>query len=315
MTTTQPIAAPLSKRHEKDTMMTRQVTLSDRFQIAFWRSVMGALALGGGKAVPKGRVQEHRYGPAALETLDHWQPAHNVPMLPVVVHIHGGGWIAGSKGRFYTKPLMKLADAGHPVFSLNYPLAPEAPHPEPLRALLRGLAWIKQTQGNGGAVHLVGDSAGGNLAMMLAILLSNPQILRIYDEPDPAALPKVLSVTSIYGVLDRISLQEDGFPGAGLFLRSYAGAAAVRPDFSIPMPITPMDLPTFAHLTRAFIAAGGKDRLARSSRLFFDRAVTDFPDVCYKLYPGADHGFFNFGTGSQSFGRDLIAFLSGENPS
>ncbi len=44
---------------------------------------------------------------------------------------------------------------------LNYPLAPETRHPEPLRALLRGLTWIKRTQSNGGAVHLIGDSAGG----------------------------------------------------------------------------------------------------------------------------------------------------------
>ena len=182
--------------------------------------------------------------------LDHWKAARAVPERAIVVHVHGGGWIAGSKGRFYTKPLMRLADAGHPVFSLNYPLAPETRHPEPLRALLRGLAWIKRTQSNGGAVHLIGDSAGGNLVMMLAIMAANPQILRGYDGMDPTALPEMLSVSSLFGLLDRISFQEDRFPGAGLFLRSYAGPAAIAPEFSTPMPITPLDLPTIARLPR-----------------------------------------------------------------
>jgi acetyl esterase/lipase len=226
------------------------------------------------------------------------------------VHIHGGGWIAGGKGRFYTRPLARLADAGHPVFSLNYPLAPESPHPEPLRALLRGLAWIRRTEANGGSVHLVGDSAGANLAMMLALLLSDPETLRLYDSSDPLTLPAILSVTSIYGVLDRISAQEDGFPGFALFLRSYAGPGAVLPTFPTTMPITPMDMPDLGRLPPAFIVAGGKDKLARSSRLFFDRAVKDAPDIRTKLYPGADHGFFNFGPGSAELGHDLAAFLS-----
>ncbi len=295
--------------------MPQKTSTKDRIQVGFWRGVMGALALGAGSAAPKGRVAEHRYGIGTLEVLDHWKAARAVPERAIVVHVHGGGWIAGSKGRFYTKPLMRLADAGHPVFSLNYPLAPETRHPEPLRALLRGLAWIKRTQSNGGAVHLIGDSAGGNLVMMLAIMAANPQILRGYDGMDPTALPEMLSVSSLFGLLDRISFQEDRFPGAGLFLRSYAGPAAIAPEFSTPMPITPLDLPTIARLPRAFFVAAGKNPLARSSRLFYDRTAPDFPDMRFKLYPGAAHGFFSFGTGSEELGRDLLAFLSESDPS
>ncbi len=151
--------------------------------------------------------------------------------------------------------------------------------------------------------------------MMLATMAANPLILRDYDGMDPAALPEVLSVSSLFGVLDRISFQEDRFAGAGLFLRSYAGPAAIAVEFSTPMPIAPLDLPTIARLPRAVIVAAGKDPLARSSQLFYDQTAPDFPNMRFKLYPGAAYGFFCFGTGNEELGRDLLAFLAGQGPS
>ena len=290
--------------------MTHSLTLREHLGVTFWRSAMGALALFGGKAVPRNRVSQHRYGPGPMEQLDRWQPAPGRALKPVVVHIHGGGWISGSKGRFYTRPLTALADQGHPVFSLNYPLGPKAAHPEALLALLRALAWIKSNHAQGHAIHLTGDSAGGHLAMMLAIMLSNPKILRLYDPIDSARLPNVLSAAPLYGVHDRISAVEDKFPGISLFLKSLAGPDVSKPGFRSPTPVMALDLPAFANLPRTFIVAGGKDPLARSSLLFFDRLKTTFPETRYKLYPGAAHGFFNFGTGSAELTQDLIAFLA-----
>lgn len=281
----------------------------DRVTVLAWRRLlMPFLELVGGSAAPVGRVSEQRYGALPDETLDVIAPPAAVARRLPVVFVHGGGFIAGSKGRFYHRPLLQLADAGHPVFSLNYPLAPERPHPHMLRSLLAGLAWIAREHG-AREVHLVGDSAGGNLATMLGLMLANPELLQRFDASDPAALPAVRSITSLYGVMDRLSFIADGFPSARLFLTSYAGAAALDPQRAPVLPVTPMDLGEFAILPRTFVVGAGKDKLARSSQLWAERLRQRFTQVTYKVYEGAAHGFFSFGAGSAEVLADLLRFL------
>jgi acetyl esterase/lipase len=283
--------------------------LGEKIKVILWRMIMGMLSLLAGKRMPKGRTRTHRYGTLRDEELDAISPAPTADARAVVVHIHGGGWITGSKGRFYTKPLLNLAEAGHPVFSINYPLAPEHPHPQALHSCLQALAWIKRTYPAHQRVHLIGDSAGGNLAMMLGILLANPNMLQGLDGIDPATLPTVISISSLYGVLDRTTWIADGFPGAGIFLKSYAGPGADAPDFKASVPVTPMDMPDFAHLPPTFIVGASQDKLLRSSETYSAHLRQRFQQVTYKVYPGAAHGFFNFGKQSDALGIDLLGFL------
>jgi acetyl esterase/lipase len=78
-------------------------------------------------------------------------------------------------------------------------------------------------------------------------------------------------------------------------LRSYAGQAALAADVAPHLAVTPMDL-TFDSVPPTFIAAGSKDRLARSSQVCASRFQRQSLDVDYKVYEGARHGFFTFDT-------------------
>lgn len=285
------------------------LSFTDRLTIWAWRHVlMPGITLIGGSSPPRGRVVEQRYGALPDETLDVIAPAPGVAPRTPVVFIHGGGWVCGSKGYFYHRPLLKLADAGYPVFSLNYPLAPERPHPYMLRSLLAALAWLVREHGVR-EVHLVGDSAGGNLATMLGLALANPELLARVDTIDPATVPVVRSITSLYGVMDRFTFREDGFPSARLFLQAYAGVAALDATSTLAPPVTPMDLGPFANLPPTFIVAGSKDQLARSSKVWAEHLRTRFSQVRYQVYEGASHGFFCFGAGSTALSDDLQRFL------
>ncbi len=267
--------------------------------------------IGGGR-YPAGRLTEQRYGSLPDETLDFLKPAANAngPQKTAVVHIHGGGWVSGSKGKFYAKPLLKLANAGYPVFSLNHPLAPEHPHPFILRSLLQALAWIKKADPTYQSIHLLGDSAGGNLAMMLGLMLANPPLLKLVDALDPALLPAVKSIIPIYAPLERFSWIEDGFPSATTFLKSYAGEKALDKDHLPPIPVMPMDFPHIEKLPPTFIAAGSKDKLLRSSQMYAEYLRKNFGQVDFNIYEGANHGFFNFGTQSDEVGNDILKFLA-----
>lgn len=289
--------------------MATPLSLTDRLTVFAWRRLlMPFITLIGGSSAPRGRVSEQRYGTLPDEVLDVIASVPGVAPRTPVVFIHGGGFIAGSKGYFYNRPMLRLADAGHPVFSLNYPLAPERPHPYMLRSLLAGLAWIARTHGVCD-VHLIGDSAGGNLATMLGLMIANREVLPRFDSIDPATLPAIRSITSLYGVMDRFTLIEDGFPSARLFLTAYAGMAALDTHRPPAIPVTPMDLGDFAILPRIFVVAGSKDKLARSSKIWAEHLQRRFSHVQYKVYTGADHGFFSFGTGSVELSDDVVRFL------
>ena len=82
-----------------------------------------------------GSVTNHRYGKLRDETLQFIPRKPGTAERAPVIYIHGGGWIAGKK-ELYTGDLFFLADQGHPVFNIEYPLAPEHPHPAILRSLL-----------------------------------------------------------------------------------------------------------------------------------------------------------------------------------
>lgn len=282
-----------------------------RAMVALWRHCLVPLFGLRGMGAPPGRVVERRYGDRRDEVMDVYAPNSSAPALSPVVFIHGGGWISGSKGRFYHRPLLGLAAAGHQVFSLNYPLAPESPFPGPLRSLLQALVALRREHG-AARVHLAGDSAGGNLATMLGLLLESPELLHAVNGTPSldGPLPQVVSVASIYGVMDRTSLVEDGFPSARLFLESYAGKSAL-PERTPPVPITPMDIPSLVSRTPTFIGAGTKDKLGRSSRIYADHLGAHGAAVTYKTYLGADHGFYCFaGAQGDALRADVLHFFS-----
>jgi len=281
------------------------ITFKDKAGVFFWRNMMMPLiATIGGKKYPSGTLKEFAYGDLKDEKLDFIAPSDSSKKRLAIVHIHGGAWVAGSKGNFYSKPLMRFSDAGYPIFSLNYPLAPEQQHPYLLRSLLKALVWIKKNYAEYDTIHLIGDSAGGNLAMMLGIYLSNPELLKILDTVNSNDLPKVKSIVDIFGVNDRMSWVEDGFPSAKLFNKVYAENTATP-----KIPLFPMDFEHIENLPPLYIVGAGNDKLLRSSKIWFEHISKSFKDVQFKIYEGAAHGFFSFGKGCEELSDDMLVFF------
>jgi len=255
-------------------------------------------------------VVQHRYGAHPDERLEFIEPRPGSPARAPLVYIHGGGWIAGKK-EFYTNDLGFLADEGYPIFNLEYPLAPEHPHPNILLSLLSALHWIRDRHPEYETMHLMGDSAGGNLAMMLAILTANPELIDDLEGSYAPRTPRPLSAISLYGVLDRLSWIEHRFPGSKVMLRSYGGDEAFEVEVGAELALTPMDL-DFESLPPSFILAGSADQLAESSRLCGETLQKRHERVETKVYEGEGHGFFNRGgrPASQELRRDILDFLS-----
>lgn len=135
-----------------------------------------------GKQVPNGvfEVLNQQYIPQDKSAnLDVYYPSlvnGTAQVLPVIVWIHGGGWVAGSKDQManYCKI---LAAKGYCVAAIDYTLAPEANYPIPLKQTQRSLQYLmvnaKRFHIDTNRFILAGDSGGAHIAAQSANIIYN----------------------------------------------------------------------------------------------------------------------------------------------
>ena len=176
------------------------------------------------------RFDDIRYGPDPKENvLDVYRPKTAEGKLPVIVSVHGGGWVYGDK-ELYQHYCMSLAQRGFAVVNFTYRLAPETKYPAPLEDTNRVIAWMFENQEgyqlDMGNVFMVGDSAGGHLAGLYAAICTNPEYAANYDFQVPYGfVPKALGLNCVaysplgempvIGNSDDEELMEDFLPEKG----------------------------------------------------------------------------------------------------
>lgn len=97
------------------------------------------------------------------------------PFLGLIIDIHGGGWFRGDK----TKDAdwaERLASLGYQVLVPNYRLTPEVYYPEPLADMTSLMDWVLKSEFNQMPIGVVGSSAGGNMAVEMAIKYGIPAV-------------------------------------------------------------------------------------------------------------------------------------------
>lgn len=119
--------------------------------------------------------------------LDVYYPEGTQEKLPVIIDIHGGGWMYGDKE--LNKPYcLTLAKRGNVVFNMSYRLFPNATPDEQLRDISKALTWIYENLDNypcdKSSICLTGDSAGGMLAFYTAMLSVSEELRKAYGIKD-----------------------------------------------------------------------------------------------------------------------------------
>ena len=124
---------------------------------------------------------------------------------PVLVYLHGGGWVAGSP-KTHNKLAHRFAEGGYLVFNVDYRLGPEHPFPAGFDDSVHAIAWAARVAGQYGGdprrLAVGGDSAGGNLTAAAVAALA-----------DQAGAPKVSAVLLIYGAFDFARMSLGDTPG------------------------------------------------------------------------------------------------------
>jgi len=92
--------------------------------------------------------------------------------FPVIVFIHGGTWVLGNKGRLNEK-IKSFVKANYVYVSINYRLSPDAQHPLHAVDVAKAVIWIYEHisdySGDSLNIFLLGHSAGGHLAALIAL--------------------------------------------------------------------------------------------------------------------------------------------------
>jgi acetyl esterase len=226
-----------------------------------------------------------------------------------VVYFHGGGWTIGSVDQFdlITRQIANATNAI--VVSVDYRLAPEHPFPAPLDDCWTALEWTAKNAstfgGDGTRLAVMGDSAGGNLAAVCALLA------RDLGSPEITTQILVYPVTDCD--LDTSSYQENGegylltSEDMRWFFSCYTGDATDPSDWRI----APLRAPDLRGVAPAVVLTAEFDPLRDEGRSYAARLEGAGVPVVRMHYDGLIHGFFGLSAAFDA-SRDALQRVSAE---
>ena len=184
---------------------------------------------------------------------------------PVMVYIHGGGWVQGERTDhlYYSKA---FAAHGYVVFCPDYDLSSEERHltGSTELQLCDALAWVKDHAADYGAdvsrLYLTGGSAGGNMALELAYRINSGEYAAASDGTE---LPKVKAVSAMFpacSVADMFTNRDPVLGPTGYRMAAAYTGVAPEEDLELFRSLEPVN-----HISKAaaptFIMVGAGDSL------------------------------------------------------
>jgi acetyl esterase/lipase len=231
---------------------------------------------------------------------------------PGVVYIHGGGFILGSADSESMQAQSLATELNCVVVSVDYRLAPETRFPGPLEDCYAALAWMHKHAAEIGVdpkrIAVVGGSAGGGLAAMLAIAAR-----------DRGEYPLCYQVL-IYPMLDDrtgstrmpppfIGTYGWDVPSNKLGWTSLLGVPAGSRN--VPKGAVPAREENLYGLPPAFIGVGSLDLFVEEDMTYAQRLVMSGVPAKLLVVPGAFHGFDGIASFAR-IGKEFTAAWRGE---
>jgi acetyl esterase len=208
----------------------------------------------------------------------------------VTLYCHGGGFVLGSMDIYDSTCRTLCAESGHIVVAVEYRQAPEHPFPAAVDDCFAALRWLTahagEIGGDAGRLAVCGDSAGGNLAAVSALLARQAGIAlrhQVLIYPVTSAEPGELASHREFGQGYVLS-----FKAMQSFTRHYFGADRA-PDWR-GAPLLADDL---AALAPALVLVGAYDVLRDDGVAYAEALLEAGTPATLIEYKGLSHGFIN----------------------
>ncbi len=244
-------------------------------------------------------------GPAGELPIRIYRPSDE-PALPVTVFFHGGGWVIGNLESHDHMCRVLASKAECVVVAVDYRLAPEAKFPAAADDAVAALEWVVDNAADLGVdvdrVAVAGDSAGGNLAAVVAVHAAASGRVELVQQ--------VLLYPVTDGTCDRPSIHDnaEGYmltsEGMEWFHENYSRDASDRTD--------PRYSPILAELhgvAPAVVVTAEYDPLRDQGRAYVEALTAAGVEVEYHEFDGMFHGFFSMDAGIDVAGdaQDRVA--------
>jgi len=241
--------------------------------------------------LPVARVDERLIpGPAGHIRLRLYWPNTAGP-VPAIVYYHGGGHVIGSLDTHDLVARNLCAGAEAVVASVDYRMAPEHKFPAAVEDSLAALEWVhanaKKLGADSGKIGVHGDSAGANLAAVIALMARD------------AGSPRLRLQSLVYPVAD-YGLAGDSYDkyaqGYGLLTREsmvwFRNHYLRSPKDAEDWRASPIKAPSFGGVAPAIVITAECDVLHDDGERYAEALRRAGATVEYKDYPGMIHGFF-----------------------
>jgi acetyl esterase len=208
----------------------------------------------------------------------------------VIVYFHGGGWVIGSLAEYDTLARILAERTGSAVVLVDYRLAPEHRFPAAVIDAREALRWtaehLEELAGPAAPIVVAGDSAGGNLAAVVA------------RQAGRDGLPEIAAQVLVYPVtdcdLETSSYQDSdnqlllGRDGMVWFWDLYLPDIASRTD----PDASPLRASELSQLPPAIVVTAEYDVLRDEGEAYVTRLRAAGVTVEHRRFEGQMHGFF-----------------------
>ncbi len=213
--------------------------------------------------------------------------------FPILMYFHGGGWVVGSLDGYDDLCRSLCHRAGAVVVSVDYRLAPEHKYPAAAEDCYSATAWCAAHAGEigGDAKRLVvmGDSAGGNLAAVVALMA------RDRNGPAIAEQVPIYPATSCGYEMASYHFFDSGY-GLSRGMMRYFWDAYLRDPADATQPYAaPLQASNLANLPPTLMITAQYDLLRDEGEAYAARLQRAGNQVRCTQYLGMTHGFINGG--------------------
>ena len=216
---------------------------------------------------------------------------------PALVYYHGGGFTVGSVDTHDALCRMFARDARCMVLSVDYRLAPEHKFPTAVNDAFDALHWLHANAAlygvDAGRIAVGGDSAGGTLATVCAVLARDAGL------PQLALQLLIYPGTSGHQQTDSHVRLAEGYLLSSdtiqWFFEQYVRDAGDRDDWRFAPLDGTRGAPVFGGLAPAWIATAEYDPLSDEGAAYAEKLRAAGNEVTLKRYAGMIHEFFKMG--------------------